>query len=73
LTEHHAIKAYWGSRSIAPLILDLGTRPIFPQGKSPWYPLDRRLGEMVARASLEAVMRKIPSPCRVSNPRSSSP
>jgi hypothetical protein len=26
LTEHHAMKAYWGSGSIAPRILDLGTR-----------------------------------------------
>jgi hypothetical protein len=26
LTEHHAMKAYWGSRSIAPCILDLGSR-----------------------------------------------
>jgi hypothetical protein len=26
LTEHHAIKAYWGSGGIAPHILDLGTR-----------------------------------------------
>jgi hypothetical protein len=52
LTEHHAMKAYWGSGGIAPRI-DLGTRwrrvvsftprPLYPQGKSPWYPLDRRL------------------------------
>jgi hypothetical protein len=43
-----------GSGDIAPCILDLGTRwrwvvsfmpqPLYPQGKSPWYPLDRRLG-----------------------------
>jgi hypothetical protein len=26
LTEHHAMKAYWESGSITPLILDLGTR-----------------------------------------------
>jgi hypothetical protein len=26
LTEHHVMKAYWGSGGIAPLILDLGTR-----------------------------------------------
>jgi hypothetical protein len=25
-TEHHAMKAYWGSRGIAPRIIDLGTR-----------------------------------------------
>jgi hypothetical protein len=53
LTKHHAMKTYWGSGGIAPLILDLGTRwrwevncmprPLHPQGKSPWYPLDRRL------------------------------
>jgi hypothetical protein len=26
LTEHHAVKKYWGSGGIAPLILDNGTR-----------------------------------------------
>jgi hypothetical protein len=26
LTEHNAMKAYWGSESIAPRVLDLGTR-----------------------------------------------
>jgi hypothetical protein len=26
LTEHHAMKAYWGSGGIAPRILDIGTR-----------------------------------------------
>jgi hypothetical protein len=26
LTKHHAMKTYWGSGGIAPLILDLGTR-----------------------------------------------
>jgi hypothetical protein len=25
-TEHHALKAYWGSGDIAPHILDFGTR-----------------------------------------------
>jgi hypothetical protein len=56
LTEHHAMKAYWGSGDIAPRILHLSTRwkrvisfttllicpP--PQGNNPWYPLDRGLG-----------------------------
>jgi hypothetical protein len=42
-----------GSEGIAPRILNLGTRwrwvvsltlpPLYPQGKSPWCPLDRRL------------------------------
>jgi hypothetical protein len=54
LTEHHAMKVYWESGAIAPCILELSTRwswvvsfmswPLYPQGKSPWYPLDRRLG-----------------------------
>jgi hypothetical protein len=49
------MKTYWGSGDIAPRILDLGTRwrwvvsftprPLYPQETSPWYPLDRRLGE----------------------------
>jgi hypothetical protein len=43
-----------GSGDVAPRILDLGTRwrgvvsftprPLYLQGKSPWYPLSRRLG-----------------------------
>jgi hypothetical protein len=54
LTSHHAMKAYWGSRSIAPRILELGIRwrgvvsftprQLYPQENSPWYALDRRLG-----------------------------
>jgi hypothetical protein len=53
-TKHHAMKTYWGSGGIALRLLDLGTRwrwvvrftprPLYPQGKSPWYPLDRGLG-----------------------------
>jgi hypothetical protein len=49
LTKHHAM----GSGGIAPRILNLGTRwrcvvrfmprLLYPQGKNPWYPLDRRL------------------------------
>jgi hypothetical protein len=55
LTKHHAMKTYWGSEGVAPCILDLDTRwrrvvsfmprPLYPQGKSSRYPLDRRLGE----------------------------
>jgi hypothetical protein len=54
LTTHHAKKTYWGSGGIARRILYLGTRwkwvvifaprQLYPQEKSPWYPLDRRLG-----------------------------
>jgi hypothetical protein len=48
------MKAYWGSGSTVPRILELDTRwrwvvsfkpqPLYSQGKSPWYPLDRSLG-----------------------------
>jgi hypothetical protein len=52
----------------------LASRPVLftAQGKSPWYPL---VGVWVGpRAVLDAVVkRKIPSPCRDSNSRSSSP
>jgi hypothetical protein len=47
------MKTYWGSGGIAPRILDLVTswmwvvsfthRPLYPQRKSPQYPLYRRL------------------------------
>jgi hypothetical protein len=57
LTEHYSMKAYWGS------ILHLGTRwwvdsftprPLYPQGKSPWYPLDRRLRGPQRRSGRDA-------------------
>jgi hypothetical protein len=45
--------------------------PLYPQGKSSWYSLDRRLGG--PGASLDAgAKRKIPSSCQDSNPCSSS-
>jgi hypothetical protein len=60
LCKHHAVKTYMGSRGIAPLILDLGTRwrwvvcfthrPLYPQGKNHRYPLDRRLGGPQSRS-----------------------
>jgi hypothetical protein len=50
LTEHHTIKAYWGSGDIVPRILGLGIwwrwvvsfmpQPLYPHGKSPWYTTD---------------------------------
>jgi hypothetical protein len=54
LTEHHTVKMYWVNGGIAPRILNLSnrwkwtlrfkTRALYSPGKSPWYPLDRRLG-----------------------------
>jgi hypothetical protein len=72
------MKTYWGSSSIAPRILGLGIRwrwvvrftprPLYPQGKNPWYPSDRRM--VGPRAVLDTVVkRKIHSPRRGSNPR----
>jgi len=57
LIKYHTMKTYWGSGGTFTRNLDLGTRwrwvvsftlPLLqPQGKSPWYPLDRRLGVSV--------------------------
>jgi hypothetical protein len=54
------MRAYCGSGGVAPRILDLGTRLrwvvnftprlLYPQGKSPRYPLDRRLGGPQSRS-----------------------
>jgi hypothetical protein len=54
------MKTYLRNGGIAPHILDLGTRwrlvvtftprPLYLQGKSPWYSLDRRLGEPQSRS-----------------------
>jgi hypothetical protein len=54
------MKAYFGSGGIAPRILYLGTRlrwmvsftprSLYPQRKSSWYPLDRRLGGPQSRS-----------------------
>jgi hypothetical protein len=46
------MKAYWGSGGIALRILDLevGGQLQATEGKSPWYPLDRRLGGPQSRS-----------------------
>jgi len=44
-------------------VVSFTPRPLYPQGKSPWYPLDRRLDGPQSRAVLDAVVkRKIPLP-----------
>jgi hypothetical protein len=60
VTKHHAMKTYGGNGGVAPRILDFGTRwrwvvsftprPVHLQGKSPWYPLDRRLSGPQSRS-----------------------
>jgi len=54
------MKVYWRSGCIDPRILGLGTRwlsvdsftsrPLYTNGKSSWYPLDRRLGGRQSRS-----------------------
>jgi len=54
LRRINAVKTHWGSRCIAPSVLNLGTRwrwvvsftfrPFYPREKSLRYPLRRRLG-----------------------------
>jgi hypothetical protein len=71
LTEHHAMKAYWVSGDIAPRILDLGIRRrrvvsftdrlLYQHGKSPWYPLDKRLGGPHSRSG-HGSEEKFPNP-----------
>jgi hypothetical protein len=79
------MKSYWGSGVIAPLILwprhymevsgQLHAPAALPQGKSPWYPLDKRLGGPQSRSGLGGVEKKFPAPAenRTLEPRSSSP
>jgi hypothetical protein len=80
--KRRAMKACWRSGGIAPCILELGTkwkrvvsftpRPIYPQGKGPWFPLDRRLGGPQSRSG-RGGEDKNSSPYLDSNSRSSSP
>jgi hypothetical protein len=78
LTKHHAMKAYWGSVGIAPRILDLGTRWRSASRPGRFTPKERTPGThwiggwVGPRAFLDTVVkRKIPSPRRESNPRTS--
>jgi hypothetical protein len=67
------------SGGIAPRIPDLGAswrlvvrftpRPLYPKGKSPWYPLDWRLGGPQSRSGCSGE-EKNSQPCQDSNPRS---
>jgi hypothetical protein len=79
LIKHHAMKTYWGSGVIAPRSLYIGTRwrrvvsftprPLYPQGKSPWYPFDRRLGGPQSRSGRGGEEKNSQPPRRESNPR----
>jgi hypothetical protein len=66
------VKVYWESGGIAPPILYLGTtlrgvvsfttRPLYPQGNSLGYLLDRRLGGPQNRSGRGGEEKKFPSP-----------
>jgi hypothetical protein len=85
LTKHYAKKTYCGSAGIAPRILDLGTRwrwvvsftprPLYPQGKSPYNLLDRRLGGPLSRSGRDGEEKNSqpPSGNRTLEPRQSNP
>jgi hypothetical protein len=72
LTKHHAKKTYWGKWGMAPRIFDFSTRwrrvvsftprPLYPQGKSPWYPLDRRLRGPQSRSGRGGEEKNFQSP-----------
>jgi hypothetical protein len=75
LTKDHAMTTYWRVEVITPRIIDFGTtwkwvfsftrRPLYTQGKSSRYSLDRRLGGHRAPELVANI--KIPSPFRESN------
>jgi hypothetical protein len=37
--------------------------PLYPQGKSPWYPLDRRLGGPQSRCTIQLITPYEVGPC----------
>jgi hypothetical protein len=73
------MKAYWRSGGITPFF-DLGTRwrwvvsftarPLYPQVKSPWYPLHRKLGgpQGLSGRSSEAKNSQTPLEIEPQNP-----
>jgi hypothetical protein len=83
LIKHYAMKAC-GSGCVDPHFLDLGAswrwvinftpRPLYPRGKSPRYPLNRRLGGPHSRSGRFGEERILdPTGTRTPTPRSSSP
>jgi hypothetical protein len=85
LVKDYAMKTkttYWGSGCVTPCIFNLGTRwrwavsfmprPIYPQGNSPQYLLDRRLGGPQSRSGCGTETKNFQPPPEI-EPRSSSP
>jgi hypothetical protein len=69
------MESYWGSGGIAPLILwprhymevsgQLHAPAAYPHGKSPWYPLDRRLGGLQSRSGSDGEEKNSQPPPRI--------
>jgi hypothetical protein len=82
LTEYHAIKRTGGVKSYLYTLSDFGTRwrlvarftprKLYPQGKSPRYTLDRRLGGPQSRSGCGGLVENFEPPAGF-EPRSSSP
>jgi hypothetical protein len=51
LSQHHGMKTYWEWR----WVVSFTHLPLCPQGKSPWYTLDRRLGGPQSRSGYSGV------------------
>jgi hypothetical protein len=76
------MKAYWGgwnyssthslSSALDGGVVSFMPRPLYPHGKSPWCPLDRRLGGLQSRSG-RGGEEKNSRPLRDSNPQTSSP
>jgi hypothetical protein len=75
LSKNYGMKTYWRRADIVPRILKLGIRwrwwvtltprPLYHRGKSPWYPMDRRLSESQCGRSGGEEKKFL---CRESNP-----
>jgi len=79
LNKHHAMKMYCRIGGIAPHLLNLGTtwkwvvifmpQPLYPQGMSPWYPLDRKLSGPQSWSGCGGEEKKVHHwPCQELNP-----
>jgi hypothetical protein len=54
------MKAYWGAEIELNSffgVVSFTPRPLYPQGKSPWYPLGRRLGGPQSRSGRDGKVK----------------
>jgi hypothetical protein len=62
------MKKYWGvevklhaflTSALDRSVISFTPRPLYPQGKSPWYPFDRRLGIYITTIILTHTLSKL--------------